>query len=94
MVNISRSTNQVCGMMSNKADATHQAMNRYDQLSRTRESLCYALGYEPSGPDDHTGESRCYTSGWTQGKRVDTCSRPIYIKKEEVFCTQRIELVK
>jgi hypothetical protein len=50
MVNISRSTSQVCGMMSNKADATHQAMNRYDQLARTRESRRYALGYEPTGP--------------------------------------------
>jgi hypothetical protein len=37
-VNISRSTSQVCWMMSNKADATHQIMNRYDQLARTRES--------------------------------------------------------
>jgi hypothetical protein len=51
MVNISRSTSHVCGMMSNKADATHQAMNRYDQLARTRESRSYALGYEPTGPD-------------------------------------------
>jgi hypothetical protein len=39
-------------MMSNKADATHQAMNRYDQLARTRESRRYALGYEPTGLDD------------------------------------------
>jgi hypothetical protein len=52
MVNISRSTSQVCGMMSNKADATYQALNRYDQLARTRESRRYALGYEPTGPDD------------------------------------------
>jgi hypothetical protein len=49
---ISRSTFQVCGMMSNKVDATHQAMNRYNQLARTRESRRYALGYEPIGPDD------------------------------------------
>jgi hypothetical protein len=39
-------------MMSNKADATHQAMNRYDQLARIRENRCYVLGYEPTGPDD------------------------------------------
>jgi hypothetical protein len=52
MVNISRSTSQVCGMMSNKVDAMHQAMNRYDQLARTRESRRYALGYELTGPDD------------------------------------------
>jgi hypothetical protein len=51
-VNISRSTSQVCGMMSNKADATHQAMNRYDQLARTRESRCCAGGYQPTEPDD------------------------------------------
>jgi hypothetical protein len=51
MVNISRSTSQVCGMMNNKADATHQAVNRYDQLAHTRESRCYVLGYEPTGPD-------------------------------------------
>jgi hypothetical protein len=51
MVSISRSTSQVCGMMSNKADATHQAMNRYDQSAHTRESRCYALGYELTGPD-------------------------------------------
>jgi hypothetical protein len=51
MVNISRSTSQVCGMMSKKADATHQAVNLYDQLARTRESRRYALGYEPRGPD-------------------------------------------
>jgi hypothetical protein len=50
MVNISRSTSQVCGMMSNKADTMHQAVNRYDQLARTRESRCCALGYEPSRP--------------------------------------------
>jgi hypothetical protein len=52
MVNISRGTSQVCGMMSNKADATHQAMNRYDPLACTRESQRYAVGYEPTGPDD------------------------------------------
>jgi hypothetical protein len=38
MVNISRSTSQVYGMMGNKADATHQAVNRYVQLARTSES--------------------------------------------------------
>jgi hypothetical protein len=51
MVNISRNTSQVCGLMSSKADATHQVVSRYDQLARTRESRCYALGYEPIVPD-------------------------------------------
>jgi hypothetical protein len=32
MVNISRNTSQVCGTMGNKADATHQAVNRYVQV--------------------------------------------------------------
>jgi hypothetical protein len=44
MVNISRNTSQVCGMMGNKADATHQAVSRYDQLACTSESQCYASG--------------------------------------------------
>jgi hypothetical protein len=44
MVNISRNTSQVCGMMGNKADATHQAVSRYVQLARTSESRCYASG--------------------------------------------------
>jgi hypothetical protein len=47
MVNISRNTSQVCGMMGNKADATHQAVSRYVQLVRTSESQCYASGGEP-----------------------------------------------
>jgi hypothetical protein len=44
MVNISRNTSQVCGMMGNKADAMHQAMSRYVQLARTSENRCYASG--------------------------------------------------
>jgi hypothetical protein len=51
MFNVSRNTSQVCGMMSNKADATHQAVSQYDQLARTRETRCYALGYELIRPD-------------------------------------------
>jgi hypothetical protein len=39
-------------MVSSKADATHQAMNRYDQLACTRESRCCAEGYEPTELDD------------------------------------------
>jgi hypothetical protein len=42
MVNISRNTFQLCGMMGNKADAMHQAISRYVQLARTSESRCYA----------------------------------------------------
>jgi hypothetical protein len=63
MVNISRSTSQVCGMISDKADATQEDMSRQDLMTRT-------------------GESRCYASGWVQGKRTDTCSRPTYIYKK------------
>jgi hypothetical protein len=44
MVNISRSTFQVCGMVSSKTNATHQAVNRYVQSAhiykREREVLC------------------------------------------------------
>jgi hypothetical protein len=47
MVNISRNTSQVCGMMANKADATHPAASRYVQMARTSKSLFYALGCEP-----------------------------------------------
>jgi hypothetical protein len=51
MVNISRNTSHVCGMMGNKADTMHQAVSRYVQLTRTKESRCYALGYQPIRPD-------------------------------------------
>jgi hypothetical protein len=51
MVNISRNTSQVYGMMGNKADATHQAMSRYVQLACTSESRCYASGCEPIRSD-------------------------------------------
>jgi hypothetical protein len=47
MVNISRNTFQVCGMIGNKADAMHQAVSRYVQLARTSKSRCYASGCEP-----------------------------------------------
>jgi hypothetical protein len=52
MVNISRNTSQVCGMMGNKADATHQAVSRYVQSARTSESRCYAPDCEPIRSDD------------------------------------------
>jgi hypothetical protein len=47
MVNISRNTSQVCGMMGNKANATHQAASRYVQMARASECRCYASGCEP-----------------------------------------------
>jgi hypothetical protein len=51
MVNISRNTSQVCGMMGNKADAMHQAVSRYIQMARTSESRCYASGWtQEKGP--------------------------------------------
>jgi hypothetical protein len=87
MVNISRNTSQVCGMMGNKADATHHAVSRYIQLARTSESRCYALSYELMLSDGHASESRCCASGWTQGKGADTCSQPIYIKKHILIST-------
>jgi hypothetical protein len=54
-------------MMSNKADATHQAMNRHDLMA-------------------HAVKSRCYASGWTQGKGGrHVQSALIYIKKQTFF---------
>jgi hypothetical protein len=46
MVHISKNISQVCGMMGNRADATHQAVSRYVQLTCTSESRCYVLGCE------------------------------------------------
>jgi hypothetical protein len=39
-------------MVSSKASAMHQAVNRYDQLARTRESQRGVEGYEPTKTDD------------------------------------------
>jgi hypothetical protein len=77
MVNISRNTSQVCGMMGNKADATHQAASRYIQLARQAVSRYVQM--------DRTSESRCYASGWTQEKGANTSSRPTYIRKKHIL---------
>jgi hypothetical protein len=84
-VNISRSTSRVCGMVSSKAGATHQAVNRYDQLARTRESRRGAEGYEPTEPYD------------SYRRKIEICARastrkegrymqwPTYIKEKEKY---------
>jgi hypothetical protein len=73
-------------MVSSKADATHQAVNRYDQWARTRESRHCAEGYEPIEPDGSYRQSWQYVPGQIQGKKADACSQPTYItEKEEYF---------
>jgi hypothetical protein len=94
-VNISRSTSKVCGMVSSKADATHQVVNRYDQLARTRESGRYAGGYEPTEPDDSYRRKPmiCVRLGTRkEGRYVQ--SAHINKREREVLYTQSIGLIE
>jgi hypothetical protein len=87
MVNISRSTSQVCGMVSRKADATHQAINRYDQLAQTRESRRVAEGYEPTKPDDsYTWKIVICARESTRKEGRYMQSAHIYKREREVLC--------
>jgi hypothetical protein len=63
-------------MVSSKAGVTHQAVNRYDQLARTRESRRGAEGYEPTENDDLYRWKIVICAGRVQGKNADACSRP------------------
>jgi hypothetical protein len=94
-VNISRSTSQVCGMVSSKAGATRQAMNRDDQLARIGESQHCARGYELTEPDDSYRRKPmiCVRLGTRkEGRYVQ--SAHIYKREREVLCTQRIESIE
>jgi hypothetical protein len=80
---------------SSKVDATHQDMNRYDQLARTGESRCYAGGYESTEPDDSYRRKPmiCVKLGTRkEGRYVQ--SAHIYKREREVFCTQHIESIE
>jgi hypothetical protein len=67
MVNISRNTSRVCGMMGNKADATHQAVSRYVQLACTRESRWYSLGCtQEKGPIRSIGPKKIFGTQHTE----------------------------
>jgi hypothetical protein len=82
-------------MVSSKVDATHQAMNRYDQLAHTRESRRYSGGYELTEPNDSYRRKLmiCIRLGTRkEGRYVQ--SAHIYKREREVLCTQRIEFVE
>jgi hypothetical protein len=57
MVNISRNTSQVCGMMGNKANATHQAVSRYIQSAHKKHTYFVPNALSWSN-------SRCITNGF------------------------------
>jgi hypothetical protein len=75
-------------MVSSKASATHQAINRYDQLARTRESRRVAEGYEPMETDD-SYRRKIEICARASTRKEGRCmqSTHIYEREREVLCT-------
>jgi hypothetical protein len=74
-------------MVSSKAGSTHQAVNRYDQLARTRESRRGAERYEPTEPDDSYRQKIVIcarVSTRKEGRYVQLAH--IYKREREVLC--------
>jgi hypothetical protein len=75
-------------MVSSKAGATHQAINRYDQLARTRESRHGMEGYEPTETDD-SYRWKIVICARASIRKEGRCvqSAHIYEREREVLCT-------
>jgi hypothetical protein len=75
-------------MVSSKAGATHQAVNQYDQLARTRESRRGAEGYEPT-ETDNSYRRKIVICARVSTRKEGRCVQSAHIceREREVLCT-------